>query len=162
MSTQSGMKIGQLIKKTKSRNTNTWVCMCTFTVYHLYYVTNCNICELVGFMIFMAVSTKSSIFWDIMSHSSPKIHTYFWETCYLPLHGWINEEKKAWSKYQLLSASCWFLVGLFFKPNDGRDLFLQNAGLFSMDCMALDLRRQTSSSQNFFQFTENLLKGILK
>jgi hypothetical protein len=51
-------------------------------------------------------------------------------------------------KLCLLPASCWFLLGLSFDPEDGGDMFLQNVSCLSVDYMAfIPEDRILSSSQ---------------
>jgi hypothetical protein len=46
-----------------------------------------------------------------------------------------NEETSM--EHNLLPASCWFLLGFIFSPEDGSDLFLRNLSLLSQDYMVL-------------------------
>jgi hypothetical protein len=127
-------------------------------MYHLYCATNCNIRELLGFEIFMAVDMKSSIAWDIIPCGPLKIWC-FWGTCSLHFHVWITQERnqhKVGINCCLLHVG--FFVGLFFKPEEVSNIFLQNVGSFSVEYTALHPRRQNSSLQNFFQFTQYLRK----
>jgi hypothetical protein len=68
----------------------------------------------VEFEILTAVVMKSSIFWDIRPCSPLKIKRRFGGTCRI---------------------HAGFLLGLFFDPEYGGDLFLRNVGLLSTDYM---------------------------
>jgi hypothetical protein len=66
-----------------------------------------------GFEVLTAVVMKYTIFWDITPCSPLKVNRRF---------GGI---------YSLLLATCFyagFLLGLFFDPEDGGDMFLRNVG----------------------------------
>jgi uncharacterized BrkB/YihY/UPF0761 family membrane protein len=59
--------------------------------------------------------------------------------------------------YSVLSFACYllyagFLLGIFFDPEDGGDIFLQNVDCFSTDCSAL--YRRISSMRNVIQQIE--------
>jgi hypothetical protein len=69
----------------------------------------------VGFEVLTAVVRKSSIFWDVTPHSPLKVGCRFGGTCLLHLQG--------------LLAICFhagFVLGLFFMPEDGGNMFLLN------------------------------------
>jgi hypothetical protein len=76
----------------------------------------------VGFEVLTVVVMKSTIFWDIMPRSPLKVN---WRFGALDL---------------ALLATCFhagFLLGLFFDPKDGSDMFLQIVCWLSADYMAL-------------------------
>jgi hypothetical protein len=92
----------------------------------------------VGSMVLTAVIMKISIFWDITPYSPLKVNWRFGGKCHLHLQGWrINHERNKFP-------ACFhagFLLGLFFNPEDGGDMFLWNVNWLSVDCMALYPRR---------------------
>jgi hypothetical protein len=63
---------------------------------------------------------KGSIFWDITPFSLLKVNRRFGATCRL-----------------LLPASCRFLLGSYFNPEDGGDMFLRKVGSHSSELTAL-------------------------
>jgi hypothetical protein len=63
---------------------------------------------------------KSSFFWDITPCSPLKVNWCFGGTCHLYLHG----QRKASSACYLVHAG--FVLGLFFNPEAGGDMFLWN------------------------------------
>jgi hypothetical protein len=76
----------------------------------------------VGFEVHTAVVMKSAIFWDIMPCSPLKANRRFGGTS-PPSSGLKNKPNKA------LLATCFhdgFLLGLFFEPEDGGDMFLRH------------------------------------
>jgi hypothetical protein len=58
---------------------------------------------------------KSIIFWDVMPHSPLKVNRHFGGTYRLCLHALLATRFHAG-----------FLLGLFFDPEDGGDMFLRN------------------------------------
>jgi hypothetical protein len=71
----------------------------------------------VGFEVLTAVVMKSIIFWDITQCSPLKVNRRFGGTYRLHL--------------QALLATCFytgFLLGLYFDPEDGGDMFVRNVG----------------------------------
>jgi hypothetical protein len=78
--------------------------------FHQNNSTNGN--ENVGFEVLTAVAMKSSIFWDITPYGPLKVYRRCGEAkssaCY-PLHAR-------------------FLLGSFFDPEDGGEMFLRNVG----------------------------------
>jgi hypothetical protein len=95
------------------------------------YITNqCNsmlntICKDVAFEALIAMTMKSSVFWDITPCSPVKLNKRLLPCC-------------------LLHAS--FSLGLLSDPDDGGDMFLRNVGWLSPHYTALYPRRQNSSS----------------
>jgi hypothetical protein len=75
-------------------------------------------------------SKKSSIFWDITPCSPLKVNRSFGETRCLHLQerrtSQARNQHEAGGKHSLLHAD--FLLGLFFDPEDGGDVFLQHVG----------------------------------
>jgi hypothetical protein len=69
------------------------------------------IIETVGFEVLTAMVVKSTVFWDNMPCSPLKVDQHFGETHY----------KQSSAPY-LLHAG--FLLGLFFDPEDGGNMFL--------------------------------------
>jgi hypothetical protein len=91
----------------------------------------------VGFEVLTAVVMKSFIVWDITPCSPLKVHKRFGGTYRLHLQGWINQDA---SVKTALLATCFHagsLLGLFFYPEDGGDMFLRNVGWLSTDYTAL-------------------------
>jgi hypothetical protein len=76
------------------------------------------------------VVMESSVFYDITLHSPLKINWYSKGIFQIHLQGR--------ARY-LLQAG--FLRVLFFRPEDGGDIFLPNIGLFSTDYMVLYHRK---------------------
>jgi hypothetical protein len=84
----------------------------------------------VGVEVLTAVVMKGTIFWDITPCSPLKVNRRFGGTYLLHLHG---------SVFHLLTR--WFLLGLFFDPKDGGDMFLRKVGCLAKDYTALYPRR---------------------
>jgi hypothetical protein len=90
----------------------------------------------VRFEVLTAVVTKGTIFWDITPCSPLKANRRFGETS--PSSRSKNKPARA------LFVTCFyagFLLGLFFNPEDGRDMFLRNVGRLSTGYTALYPRR---------------------
>jgi hypothetical protein len=87
---------------------------------------------LIGFEILTAVVIKSVIFWDKTPCSPLKVNRRFGEKYRLYF-------KAEDSTFHLFFVD--FLLGLFFGPEDGGDIFLLNVGLLSTDHMTLYPRR---------------------
>jgi hypothetical protein len=76
----------------------------------------------VAFEFLTAVVMKNSIFWDITPCSTLKVSQHFGGTCRLHLQGRrMMQARNQDSACNLLQAG--FLLGLFFDPEDGGDLF---------------------------------------
>jgi hypothetical protein len=88
---------------------------------------------------------KSYIFWDIMSCSPLRINRHFGGTCHLYLQG----RRISQARNQATSFHAGFLLGLFFDPEDGGDMFFRNVGWLSANCTALCPRRQNSRMRVF-------------
>jgi hypothetical protein len=108
----------------------------------------------VGFEVLTAVVMKCSIFWDVTLSSPLKLKGCFGGTCHLHLQGLRisrtgNERAIKWQaemyllrhkvaeSAEILLVTCLhvgFLLGLFFYPENGGDIFLQN---LSTDYMAI-------------------------
>jgi hypothetical protein len=76
-----------------------------------------------GFTVLTAVVMKSSILWDISPISPLKNNRRFGETYLLYIQGSRMSHAKNSKVCYLLHAG--FLLGLFFDPEDGSDIFLQ-------------------------------------
>jgi hypothetical protein len=84
---------------------------------------------------------KSTIFWEITPCSPLKINRRFGGTCRLHFHGRkiiqaINQCESRWQAELLL--------GIFFDPDYGSDIFLRNVGWISTGYTALYSRRWLS------------------
>jgi hypothetical protein len=77
-----------------------------------------------GFEVLTAVVIKSTIFWDISPCSSLKVKRHFGRTYRFHFQGESRRQAEL------------FLSVLFFKPEDGEDMFVRNVGGFSTDCMS--------------------------
>jgi hypothetical protein len=75
--------------------------------------------------------------WEITSCSPLKVNTRFGGIYRLHLQGRRISLKNLHAKCFLAG----LLLGLFFDPEDGNNMFLRNVGRFLTDCMALYLRR---------------------
>jgi hypothetical protein len=88
---------------------------------------------------------KSSTFWDISLCSPLKVIWHIGGTCRLHLQGWrisqAGNQDEEGSKQNLAG----FMLGLFFCPADGHDMFLRNVCWLSTGYTALYPRRQKSS-----------------
>jgi hypothetical protein len=91
---------------------------------------------------------KSSIFCDITSYSPLKVNKRFGGIFHLHLQGRIIGQAR--SQHKSLFATYFhagFLLGLFFDPEDGGEMFLRNVSLLSKDYTALYPIWQNSSRQ---------------
>jgi hypothetical protein len=82
----------------------------------------------VGFEVLTAVVMKSTIFWDITQCSPLKVNRFRRNMSRLS-----SGSKNKPSKISVSSAACYllhagFLLGLFFEPEDGGDIFLRKVG----------------------------------
>jgi hypothetical protein len=97
--------------------------------------------ETISFTVILIYSKRSviwnSIFWDITS-CSPLKSTSVSEDHVVTIFG-IKEDKQETRIKQVASS------GLFFNPEDGGYMYLQNANWLSMDYVALYPRRHNSS-----------------
>jgi hypothetical protein len=96
-----------------------------------------------GFEIITAVAVE----WAIMSCISVKVNRRFGGKYHLHLHG--------------ADAICFhasILLGLFFEPKNGGDMFLRNVGWISYDCKAL---YHNHSCENLKSYTVAFLTSIL-
>jgi hypothetical protein len=83
---------------------------------------------------------QNSIFSNITTCSSLEVNRRFGGTCRIFR---VEEQAKLGSVCYLLHSN--FLLGSFYGPEDGGDIFLRNIGLLSMDYTALYPRCQHSS-----------------
>jgi hypothetical protein len=98
----------------------------------------------VGFEVLAAVVIKSSVFWDTTPCSALKLNRRFKGTC-LQLQGWwMSQAKKKKNSLNQIASRAGFLLGLFFDPEDGGDMYHPNIGRLSTDYMALCPRRYNS------------------
>jgi hypothetical protein len=86
--------------------------------------------------VLTAVTTKSSIFWEIRPCSPLIVNGRFGGTYRLHLHGRKYAKQEA-SMKQVASRLCWFLAWLTFRPEDGSDVFLRTVGWLSTNYMTL-------------------------
>jgi hypothetical protein len=91
----------------------------------------------VGFEVLTAVVTKNSVFWYVTPCCLLNVNWRYGGTCYLHLQG----KRISQARNQQSSACCLlyasFLLGLFFYPEDGGNMFLLNVSWHSVDYMAL-------------------------
>jgi hypothetical protein len=79
----------------------------------------------VGLEVLMTIVMKNSVFWDITPYSPLKVNRHFGGMCILHLKRRICQAsflQEHCSACYLLHAG--FLLGLFFNPEDGGDMFL--------------------------------------
>jgi hypothetical protein len=67
---------------------------------------------------------KSSVFWDIMPYSQWKVNRRFAATCRLHLQGRRIGQAKNQGENRWQAEQAGFLLGLFFGPENGGDMFL--------------------------------------
>jgi hypothetical protein len=80
-----------------------------------------------GFEVLKAVIVKCSVFWDVTPCSPFKVNRRFGGKYCILLHGRrISHARNQSEACYLLHAG--FLLGLFFDPNDGGDIFLRKIG----------------------------------
>jgi hypothetical protein len=92
-----------------------------FFLFSIHPITNFIL--LVGFEVLTVVVMKSTIFWDIKLCSLLKVNRRFGGTYRLHLQG-----RRISSVVLSTSFDAGFLLGLFFDPEDGGDMFLRNVG----------------------------------
>jgi hypothetical protein len=78
---------------------------------------------------------NSYVFWDVMTCSPLKINWCISGTCHCHLQG----QRKASSPCYLVHTG--FVLGLFFNPEAGGDMFVCNSGWLPTDYMTLCVRR---------------------
>jgi hypothetical protein len=88
---------------------------------------------------------KSSTSWDIALCSPLIVNRRFRGTCLLHLHG--RRISQAKNQHEVCSKQlhAGFLLGLFFDPENGGDVFLRNVGWLSKGYTAFYPRRKNSS-----------------
>jgi hypothetical protein len=100
-------------------------------VQHAYKTTG----KIVGFEVFTAVVMKSTIFWDITPCNPLEVNPRFGETYRLHLQG--RRVRQARNQSEIRWPT---------EPEDGRGIFLRNAGRLSTNYKALCPRKQNSST----------------
>jgi hypothetical protein len=86
-----------------------------------------------GFEVLTPVVTKSHIFWDVAPYSPLKVNWCVGGTCHLHLQG--RRTSRDW--YRLHAG---LLLCLFFRHEDGDDMFIRNVGWLSVDYTASQKR----------------------
>jgi hypothetical protein len=114
--------------------------------------------------VLTAMVIKNSIFWDI-TPCSPFNQRMFRKNKSLPFSGSKNKSRKRPARSrQQADYDCYlllarFLLGLFFGPENGGDIFLRKLRCFSTDINALYPRRDLYSLYffrlNMYQSTEH-------
>jgi hypothetical protein len=100
---------------------------------------------------------KSSIFWKITPCSPLKVNRRFGGTRRLYLQGRRisrarNQSESRWQAELFFHAG--FLLGLFYDPEDGGDMFFRKVGWLSTGYAALYPRRQNSSTFSKLSFLD--------
>jgi hypothetical protein len=125
-----------------------------FSLHHLSHMPKHH--NLVRFEVLAVEAMKGSIFWHIKPCSPSKVNWCFGGTCCHYLQGQRisqarNQRESRWQAEQPPTFDASFLFGLFFDPEDGTDMFLQNVSRLSTDYMILYPRRWTHH-HNLFDF----------
>jgi hypothetical protein len=92
----------------------------------------------------LTASATAWSFWDITPCSPRKVNRPFGRTCRYHIQG----RRISRARNQRESSGkqkAWYLARLFFDPEDGSNMLLQNAGWLSTDYTALYIRIQNSS-----------------
>jgi hypothetical protein len=109
----------------------------------------------VGFEVLTAVVMKSTIFWDIMPCSPLKANRHFRRTYRLHFQGRSISRTRYQHEIMWQAEPCFhagILLGLYFYPENGGNMFFRNVCWLSTDYTTLCLRRWYSSISVFCFF----------